>query len=93
MHVTLIEFLLLLAVAGVCGAIGQSIAGLSKGGCIGAIAVGFVGALLGAAISRWLHLPDVLSVSVGRVSFPIVWSIAGSALFVAVLGFLQRRSD
>jgi hypothetical protein len=35
----------------------------------------------------------VLSVSVGRVSFPIVWSIAGSALFVAVLGFLQRRSD
>lgn len=93
MNVTLIEFVLLLAVAGICGAIGQAIAGYSKGGCIGAIAVGFVGALLGVAISRWLRLPELLSVSVGQVRFPIVWSIAGSALFVAVLGFLMRRSD
>jgi uncharacterized membrane protein YeaQ/YmgE (transglycosylase-associated protein family) len=93
MHVTLIEFLLLLAVAGICGAIGQSIAGYSKGGCIGAIAVGFVGALLGVAISRWLRLPELISVKVGQVPFPIIWSIAGSALFVALLGFLLRRSD
>jgi len=83
----------LLAVSGICGAIGQAIAGYSKGGCVGAIAVGFVGALLGVAISRWLKLPELISVKVGAVPFPIVWSIAGSALFVAVLGFLMRRTD
>jgi hypothetical protein len=45
------------------------------------------------AISRWLRLPELISVKVGQVPFPIIWSIAGSALFVAVLGFLLRRSD
>lgn len=88
---TLIEFLLLLAVSGICGALGQSIAGYSRGGCFGSIAVGFVGALLGVAISRWLRLPELFAVTVGNVSFPIVWSVAGSALFVAVLGFLMRE--
>ncbi len=93
LSLTLLEFVLLLAVSGICGAIGQAIAGYSKGGCVGAIAVGFVGALLGVAISRWLKLPELISVKVGAVPFPIVWSIAGSALFVAVLGFLMRRPD
>jgi uncharacterized membrane protein YeaQ/YmgE (transglycosylase-associated protein family) len=93
MSLTVIEFVLLLVVSGICGAIGQAIAGYSKGGCIGAIAVGFVGALLGVALSRWLKLPELISVTVGQVPFPIVWSIAGSALFVAVLGFLMRRPD
>lgn len=93
LSLTLLEFVLLLAVSGICGAIGQAIAGYSKGGCVGAIAVGFVGALLGVAISRWLKLPELISVKVGAVPFPIVWSIAGSALFVAVLGFLMRRTD
>jgi uncharacterized membrane protein YeaQ/YmgE (transglycosylase-associated protein family) len=88
---TLTEFLLLLAVAGICGALGQAIAGYSRGGCIGAIAVGFVGALLGVAISRWLHLPELFAIRFGNVGFPIVWSVAGSALFVALLGFLNRR--
>ena len=90
---SIIELLLLLVVSGVCGAIGQAIAGYTRGGCIGAIAVGFIGALLGLAISRWLKLPELFSVRVGGVSFPIVWSVAGSALFVAVLGFLAKRRD
>jgi len=93
--VSLIEFLLLLLIAGICGALGQAIAGYSRGGCVGAIAVGFVGALLGVALSRWLRLPELFSFQVGSVRFPLIWSIAGSALFVAVLSFLSapRRSD
>jgi uncharacterized membrane protein YeaQ/YmgE (transglycosylase-associated protein family) len=67
MSLTLLEFVVLLVVAGICGAIGQAIAGYSRGGCIGAIAVGFVGALLGVAISRWLKLPELISVKVGAV--------------------------
>lgn len=90
---SVVEFFLLLLVAGICGAIGQSIAGYSRGGCLGAIAVGFVGALLGVAIARWLGLPEIFNVRVGEVSFPIVWSVGGSALFVAVLSLLTRRSE
>jgi len=93
LSVDLVEFVLLLFVAGICGAIGQAVAGYSRGGCVGAIAVGFIGALLGFALSRWLRLPELLAVTIGNVRFPVVWSVAGSALFVAVLGFLMRRGD
>jgi uncharacterized membrane protein YeaQ/YmgE (transglycosylase-associated protein family) len=91
--VDLISFVILLIVAGLIGSIGQAIAGSSRGGCFGSIAVGFVGALLGMALARWLSLPELFSVKIGNVRFPVVWSIAGSALFVAVLTFFTRRRD
>src|SRR5262249_58611572 len=43
----LLDFVILLVVAGVCGAIGKAIAGYSRGGCLVSIALGFIGALLG----------------------------------------------
>ena len=43
----LIDWLILLVVAGVCGAVGQTIAGYSRGGCLVAVVLGFIGALLG----------------------------------------------
>jgi uncharacterized membrane protein YeaQ/YmgE (transglycosylase-associated protein family) len=44
---TLIDFLLLLAVAAVCGLIAQAIVGVSLGGCLVSAVVGFIGALVG----------------------------------------------
>ena len=82
----LIDFIILLIVAGICGAIGQAIGGYSRGGCLVSIALGFIGALLGMWLARALGLPELLSVG----GFPIIWSIIGSALFVAVLGLLSR---
>ena len=90
---SILELVMLLVVAGLCGSLGQAIAGYSRGGCFGSIAVGFVGALLGAALARWLDLPELFQLRVGGVSFPIVWSVAGSALFVAVLSFFARRRE
>ena len=87
---TLIDILLLLLIAGVCGAIGQAIGGLSRGGCLVSIALGFVGALLGMWIARQAGMPELLPVSVGGQTFPVVWSIIGSALFVAVIGLISR---
>ena len=87
---TLIEFLVLLVVAGGCGAVGQAIVGRSRTGCLGSIALGFIGALVGHFIARELHLTDWAVVTIGGTRFPIVWSIAGSALFVAVLSFFHR---
>ena len=88
---SLFSLLALLVVAGVCGAIGQSLAGYSHAGCLGSIVLGFVGALLGSWIAHAAHLPEILSVHVAGESFPVVWSVIGSALFVAVLGIFRRR--
>jgi uncharacterized membrane protein YeaQ/YmgE (transglycosylase-associated protein family) len=88
---TLFDVIILLIVAGVCGSLGQAITGYSRGGCLVSIALGFVGALLGMWLARMLHLPELFAVQIGTTSFPIVWSIIGSALFVAVITLLTRR--
>jgi len=91
-----VEILVLLVVAGVCGGIGQAIAGYSRGGCLASIALGFIGALIGVWLARQLKLPElfVLELGHGRFPrFPIVWSIIGATLFVAVVGFVSRRRD
>ena len=89
---TLLDLLILLLVAGICGALGQAIAGYSRGGCLVSIALGFVGALLGLWLARVMGLPELFPVRIGTTNFPIIWSIIGSALFVAVLTLLTRRT-
>ena len=87
---TILEFLILLLVAGVCGAIGQALAEASRGGFLVAVALGFVGALLGVWIARGLKLPEIFVIRLGNVDFPIVWSIIGATLFVLVISLVQR---
>ena len=87
----LIPFLLLLLIAGICGAIGQAIGGYSHGGCLVSIALGFIGALLGSWLAGRLGLPELLALPVAGMRFPIIWSIIGSALFVAVINLISRR--
>lgn len=87
----LIEFLILLLVAGICGALGQAISGFSRGGCLVSIALGFIGALLGSWLARLAGLPELFSIQVGDQQFPIVWSIIGATIFVAIIGLLTSR--
>jgi len=88
---TITEFLLLLLIAGVCGSIGQAIAGYSRGGCLVSIAVGFIGALLGSWMSNQLGLPELFNIQIGGSSFPVIWSIIGAVIFVVVVGFFSRK--
>jgi uncharacterized membrane protein YeaQ/YmgE (transglycosylase-associated protein family) len=90
---SLIDVLILLIIAGVCGSIGQSLVGYSHGGCIVSIVVGFIGALLGEWIARKLALPDYFVVHVGGSNFPVVWSILGSVVFTGIISlfFKGRR--
>jgi uncharacterized membrane protein YeaQ/YmgE (transglycosylase-associated protein family) len=87
---TAIDIIVLLIIAGLCGALGQAITGFSRGGCLVSIALGFIGALLGMWLARNLGLPELFSIQIGTTAFPIVWSIIGSALFVAVIALLTR---
>lgn len=88
---SLLQLVVLVFVAAVCGAIGQSLAGYSLGGCLVSAVVGFVGAFLGLWLARQLRLPEVLAVQIGRETFPILWSIVGSAILAIGIGLLTRR--
>lgn len=87
---TLIDFLILLLIAGVCGSIGQAIAGYTRGGCLASIALGFIGAIIGVWVARNLGLPELFAIRIGATNFPIIWSILGAALFVAVISLFAR---
>jgi uncharacterized membrane protein YeaQ/YmgE (transglycosylase-associated protein family) len=85
---TALELLILLLIAGICGAVAQAIAGLSRGGLLVAVAVGFIGALFGTWLQRQTGLPEIFMIQVGDAQFPIVWSIIGGVLFAVVVGLL-----
>ena len=87
---TLLGFLLLLLIAAICGAIGQSIAGYSLGGCVMSIVVGFIGAWLGLWIAEEFRMPLFWTINIGGKTFPIIWSIIGATLFSAIIGFVGR---
>ncbi|QDU10926.1 hypothetical protein [Gimesia aquarii] len=89
---TIAELIILLIVAGICGSIARALAGGSRGGCLVSIALGFIGALLGSKIAIMLGLPEIFSISFGGSDYPIVWSIIGASIFVAILGLLTGRS-
>jgi uncharacterized membrane protein YeaQ/YmgE (transglycosylase-associated protein family) len=90
MTLTLTELLILLIVAGVCGAVGRAIVGGPPRGVLVSIALGFIGALFGTWLARVLHLPLWYTLEVGDApAFPIIWAIIGAAVFVAVLSLLS----
>jgi uncharacterized membrane protein YeaQ/YmgE (transglycosylase-associated protein family) len=94
---TVLEILLLLLIAAICGCLAQAIAGFSRGGLLVAVAVGFIGAMLGMWLQRVSGLPEIFTVQIGDNAFPIVWSIIGGVLFVALVSLLtggnRRRYD
>jgi uncharacterized membrane protein YeaQ/YmgE (transglycosylase-associated protein family) len=89
----IVDFLLLLVIAGICGSIAQTIVGFSKGGCLASIAVGFIGALIGPWIAHKLSLPEYFTIKIGGTDFPVIWAIIGAALFTAIISLLTPRRD
>jgi uncharacterized membrane protein YeaQ/YmgE (transglycosylase-associated protein family) len=91
MSFTLLDFVILLIIAGICGALGQIISGTGRGGLFASIALGFIGALFGLWLARLmdLHEPLPLQIGAGGPVFPVVWSIAGAAIFLVLLNLLR----
>ncbi|MEX0928455.1 MAG: hypothetical protein WD266_03875 [Balneolales bacterium] len=86
-----LDFLALLIVAGLCGAIAQAISGYDRGGCLLSIGVGFLGALIGTWLAEALNLPELFVFSAGNVQFPVVWSIVGASVFIFVISIISSR--
>jgi uncharacterized membrane protein YeaQ/YmgE (transglycosylase-associated protein family) len=58
---TILDFLLLLAIATIAGAVGQALAGHSFGGLLISVVVGFIGAAIGSWLTGQFRLPNFSS--------------------------------
>ena len=87
---TLFGFLVLLLIAAICGAVGQSLAGYSLGGCLVSIVVGFIGAYIGMWIAGRFGLPVIFAINIEGKPFPIIWAVVGSALFTLIIALIRR---
>jgi uncharacterized membrane protein YeaQ/YmgE (transglycosylase-associated protein family) len=88
---SLLETLILLAMAGLVGALAEFLIGYSLSGILGAMIVGVVGALIGGWMVRLLHLPAILPIHVGTRAIDLVWATLGSLLLVGLLSALRAR--
>jgi uncharacterized membrane protein YeaQ/YmgE (transglycosylase-associated protein family) len=89
----IIDFLILLIIAGICGSIAQAIVGFTRGGCLASIAVGFIGALIGPWIARKMNLPELFTINIGGTDFPVIWAIIGAVIFTAIISLVTPRRD
>jgi uncharacterized membrane protein YeaQ/YmgE (transglycosylase-associated protein family) len=87
---SLIDLLLIILVAIVCGIIAQLTSGYSRGGWIVNLGVGFLGALVGVIVARSFTVPVIYDFKYGAVDFPIIYSIIGSVFFLAAIGFFIK---
>jgi uncharacterized membrane protein YeaQ/YmgE (transglycosylase-associated protein family) len=80
------SLLIILLVAGICGAIGQAISGSWAGGVPGAVVIGFLGWLIGTWLAVRLGMGEPLPLNIGGWTFPTLWSVIGATL----IGLLAR---
>jgi uncharacterized membrane protein YeaQ/YmgE (transglycosylase-associated protein family) len=91
MTFTLPGLIVLIVIAAICGAVGKALGGGARGGIITSTALGFIGALFGPWIAGRLGLPEPFMLRLSGQSFPILWSIVGAAIFVALLHLVSGR--
>lgn len=88
---SLIGFIILLIIAAIAGSIGQALVGYSYGGCLVSAFVGLIGAFIGLWLARQFGLPELLPLTVDGETFPVVWSVVGSAALSLLLGLMRGR--
>jgi uncharacterized membrane protein YeaQ/YmgE (transglycosylase-associated protein family) len=87
---SLVELIVLLVIAAICGSLGQTLVGYSAGGLLVSIVVGIIGAYIGRWVATEFNLPLFFTLNIGGKPFPIIWSIIGAAIFAAALALINR---
>lgn len=86
---TVLEIVIFLLVGAICAGIAQSILGI-RTGLLGSIVIGWLGAFVGTWIARKTGMPELFVLRIGEATVPIVWTIVGSFVLVAIVGLLRR---
>ncbi|MBN2082623.1 GlsB/YeaQ/YmgE family stress response membrane protein [bacterium] len=87
----LVNILLLLVIAGVCGFVAAQIMGAKRVNIVVLIVLGFVGAIVGQWIAGFFGLPLLLPINLGARMFPLAWSIIGSIVVVGLFSAIQQH--
>lgn len=88
---SLLNVLLLLVIAGVCGFLATKLMGARRINVILMIVLGFIGAALGQWVAGMLDLPLVLPIEIGTRTFPVVWALVGSIVIVGFVAAIQQH--
>ena len=87
---TLLEFLVLLLIASIIGALGELLGRYSPQGPLVFVLLGFVGAYLGKWLAGQMNLPEFARIVIGSFQFPVLWSMIVSLFLVFLLSLYQR---
>ena len=88
----LLTILILIVLAGICGAIAEFIVGFSPGGIFVTVIVGVVGAFIGNAIGEAIYgiFPILfIAIQVGNVILDLFWATLGSLVLLLLLSLLR----
>jgi uncharacterized membrane protein YeaQ/YmgE (transglycosylase-associated protein family) len=89
---TIMEFIILVIVAGILGAVTQSLFGFKVGGFFISVVLGFIGGWLGNFLAGQLNLPRIVYLGIDRVGeYAVLWSIAGCLIITCGVAWMQRK--
>lgn len=93
---SLLELLIALVVAGICGAIGELVVGFRAGGALISIIIGVIGAYVGNVFAGLVFqsapsVRQIVFISVGGIRYDLVWATLGSIVVVFGLEALRGR--
>jgi len=87
-----LQLMILLVIAGICGAFAELIVGFSPPGLhvmLVSIIIGVIGAFVGAWIAGLFGLPPLTEIRVGNIRLNLLYTILGSVLLLLVLQALR----
>lgn len=88
----LLQLLILLVIAGICGAVAELIVGFSPPGLqvmLVSVIVGVIGAFIGGWIAETFSLPPITEIRVGNIRLNLLYTILGSTLLLVILQALR----
>lgn len=88
----LLEIVILIVIAGVCGFIAAQIMGAKRANFVLLIVLGFVGAFVGRWIAGFFGLPLLLPLAVAGKTLPLVWSLIGSIVVIGLVSAFTQHS-
>jgi uncharacterized membrane protein YeaQ/YmgE (transglycosylase-associated protein family) len=87
----LIEFAVLLAIAGVCGYAASQLMGAKRVNVVMLVALGLVGAFVGKFIAAFFHLPLIGTIHLAGNSFPVLWAMLGAVVVVGLVSAMTQH--
>lgn len=87
--IDLLELVIILIVAGICGGVAQALLGLGRSNFLFSIIIGVIGAYLGTLLAQQFGWSGILPLTIGNSSLDLGWAFLGSLLLVFVLSLLN----